>query len=76
MKSKTSITLSSDVLQEIDKYAMNSGNRSAFIEKAVWCYLVSLKKGMRDKTDLEILNNNAHRLNKEAEDVLTYQIEI
>ncbi len=76
MKTKTSITLSSEVLNEIDKLLENTGNRSAFIEKAIWKYLDNLKIELINKKDLKILNENAKRLNKEAEDVLTYQVEI
>ena len=35
MKVKTSITLSKEVLSQIDRYAEGAGNRSAFIELAV-----------------------------------------
>ncbi len=76
MKNKTSITLSKEVLQEIDKLITASGNRSGFIERAIWKYLDSQKKELRNKNDLKILNENANRLNKEAEDVLTFQVEI
>ena len=76
MKNKTSITISSELLLEIDKLITNSGNRSAFIEKALWNYVSHLKKQLRNKEDLKILNENAPRLNKEAEDVLAYQVEI
>ena len=35
-----------------------------------------LSKAERDAKDLEIINRNADRLNKEARDVLEYQIEL
>lgn len=42
--------------------------------------LVAKEKGLskreRDAKDLEIINRNADRLNKEAMDVLEYQIEL
>ncbi|MFW6139512.1 MAG: ribbon-helix-helix domain-containing protein [Spirochaetota bacterium] len=76
MKNKTSITLSTEILREIDEIIANESNRSAFIEKALRNYLNHLKKEKRNNKDLRIINTNASRLNKEAEDVLTYQVEI
>ncbi len=76
MKQKTSITLSPEILKEIDKLIQDSGKRSAFIEKAIWKYLDYIKKELRNKHDLNILNKNANRLNNEAIDVLNFQIEI
>jgi metal-responsive CopG/Arc/MetJ family transcriptional regulator len=76
MKVKTSITLSEDVLRAIDQISGESINRSAFIELALKDYLAEKAKKMRDQRDLEILNNNSKSLNSEAEDVLTYQVEL
>ena len=76
MKVKTSITLSEDVLRAIDQISGESINRSAFIELALKDYLAKKAKKMRDQRDLEILNNSSKRLNSEAEDVLTYQVEL
>ena len=76
MKNKTSITLSSEILREIDALITNTGNRSAFIENALRNYLNLLKKELRNHEDLKVINKNAARLNKEAKDVLTYQVEI
>lgn len=76
MKIKTSITLSEEVLREIDQISGESRNRSAFIENAVQDYLKKRAKKIRDDRDLEILNRNSKRLNREAEDVLSYQVEL
>ena len=76
MKIKTSITLSEDVLESIDHIVGKSKNRSAFIENALRDYLEKRAKKLRDKRDLEILNKNSERLNREAEDVLSYQVEL
>ena len=51
-------------------------NRSAFIELAVKDYLEKKAKKLRDQRDLEILNKNSKRLNREAQDVLSYQVEL
>lgn len=76
MKIKTSITLSEEVLLEIDQISGQSRNRSAFIEIAIRDFLKKRAKKIRDDRDLEILNRNSKRLNREAEDVLSYQVEL
>jgi hypothetical protein len=57
---------------------MSAANRKidqAFIELAVRDYLKKKSKKLRDDRDLEILNDNSKRLNREAKDVLSYQKE-
>ena len=76
MKIKTSITLSEEVLLEIDQISGESRNRSAFIEIAIRDFLKKRAKKIRDDRDLDILNRNSKRLNREAEDVLSYQVEL
>jgi metal-responsive CopG/Arc/MetJ family transcriptional regulator len=73
MKTKTSITLSEDVIRTIDKLSGQSKNRSEFIEMAVRAYVAQLIRKERNARDLEIINQVADRLNKEALDVLAYQ---
>jgi metal-responsive CopG/Arc/MetJ family transcriptional regulator len=73
MKTKTSITLSRDILSLIDEYVQGENNRSAFIELAVRTYLEILKRGQRDQYDLSTINRLSEKLNKEAADVLKYQ---
>ncbi len=76
MKVKTSITLSEDILKTIDRIIVKPKNRSAFIENVLRDYLEKKAKKLRDDKDLEILNKNSDRLNREAEDVLSYQVEL
>ena len=75
MKKKKSITLSEDVLKSLDKLEGEFKNRSEAIEKAVVFYLKSRRTKIREQKDLKILNQKASRLNREAEEVLSYQIE-
>jgi len=70
MKVKTSLTLPSTLLEEIDR--LNS-NRSAFFERAARQYLAQNAKRGRDAKDAAILERNAERLNREAAEVLQYQ---
>ena len=74
MKIKTSVTLSDALLAEIDRHAGKSVNRSEFIETAVRSYLAALVRKHQNLRDLAIINRRAARLNREAADVLDYQI--
>jgi metal-responsive CopG/Arc/MetJ family transcriptional regulator len=71
MRVKTSVTLPQELLSKMDAI---DPNRSAFIEKATRAYLSAIEKRRRDARDLQIINANARRLNKEAADVLKYQV--
>jgi predicted transcriptional regulator len=76
MKVKTSITLSAELIRQIDALASQYGTRSALIERAVRDFLAAQAKRTREAQDLEILNRRAEALNAEAEDVLSYQVEL
>jgi len=76
MKIKTSITLSKDLLEEIDTIVEDSTSRSNFIELALRNHLEHRRRLKREKTDLKIINRSADKLNKEAQDVLTYQVDL
>lgn len=72
MKVKTSVTLSQELLAEIDLLPAYH-NRSLFLETAAWAYLEHLSYEERERRDLEILNARADYLNAEMADVLLYQ---
>ena len=74
MKSKTSITLSEDLLEDIDRRSGQFKNRSDFIETAVRSYIAHITRQEQDEKDLAIINRRTDQLNKEAEDVLSYQV--
>jgi metal-responsive CopG/Arc/MetJ family transcriptional regulator len=74
MKVKTSITLSEDLLESIDKWSGRFKNRSDFIEAAVRTYIALTIREETNARDLAILNREADRLNEEAADVLAYQV--
>ena len=76
MKVKTSVTLSDYLLKEVDKLLGKSGNRSVFIENALVYYLEMKRREKRNKMDLALINKNYTSLNKEAEDVLKYQVNL
>jgi len=67
---KTSITLPQDLLRRLDRVEKN---RSALLERAALAYLAQLDRQARDRKDIEIIDRNAARLNREAIDTLEYQ---
>jgi len=76
MKKKTSITLSGSVLSGIDEHAGEFRSRSEFIETALRYFIAHLDRQEAEQRDLKIINRRADSLNKEARDVLTYQVPI
>lgn len=75
MKIKTSITEPQELLQVIDARARQSKrNRSDFIETAVRIFIQQLEREEQNANDLEIINRRADYLNREAAEVLTYQV--
>ncbi len=73
MKVKTSITLSDDLLDEIDRRSDEFRSRSEFLETAARGFLQQLARTELEERDLSIINRRADALNAEAEDVLSYQ---
>jgi metal-responsive CopG/Arc/MetJ family transcriptional regulator len=73
MKEKTSITLSREVLVGIDRVAGSKQSRSAFIEEVLLRYLRDRDRALRDARELEIINRNAEKLNRDAVDTLELQ---
>ena len=74
MKTKTSVTLSVEVLKAIDLYVGEYKSRSAFLETAARKFIVQLERKKTEQRDLDIINRHANSLNAEAKDVLTYQV--
>jgi metal-responsive CopG/Arc/MetJ family transcriptional regulator len=73
MKVKTSVSLEKSVALALDRVIGRRGSRSAAIELAVREFLERRSQRSRDARDIATINRNASRLNREAEDVLTYQ---
>jgi metal-responsive CopG/Arc/MetJ family transcriptional regulator len=76
MKSKTSVTLSKDLVEAIDGMTPDGGSRSETIERLLRESLATRRRRARDLKDLEAINRHADELNDEAEDVLSYQVEL
>ena len=76
MKVKTSITVEKDLLRAIDALSGKYKNRSEFIEAALQSYIAQITRSEQNAKDLEIINHHADDLNKEALDVLDYQVSL
>jgi metal-responsive CopG/Arc/MetJ family transcriptional regulator len=75
MRVKVSITLPERLLKAIDKRTkQQKTTRSDFIEAAVQAFIRQLIREEQNARDLEIINRHADALNKEAADVLEYQV--
>mgnify|MGYP000309512529 CR=1 FL=1 len=72
MKVKKSITLSEELLTEVDR-AAGSESRSTFIEGVLRGFLRRRALNREQDRDREILDRVAEALNEEALDVLQYQ---
>ena len=72
MKVKTSITLSEDVLAELDRIA-GPGSRSALIERVLRGWVRRRELDEEQARDRRLLDDCAAELNAEATDVLEYQ---
>ena len=70
MRVKSSITLPKELLGRLDSV---DKNRSALLERAALAYLARLEREKREQRDIQIINRNATRLNREAMDTLGYQ---
>ncbi len=73
MKEKTSISLSKDLLAQVDRLAGSKNSRSAFIERILRNYIRERRRAALHTRDLALINRAAERLNREAADVLEYQ---
>lgn len=76
MKLKTSITLQEDIVKTIDRLVRKGESRSLTIERLLREGLAARARRAADDRDLALLNRYAEELNAEAEDVLTYQVEL
>ena len=73
MKVKTSISLSDDLLEALDR-ASDGEPRSAFIERILRAYLRRRARAEAETRDLELINAAAEYFDEEMADILTYQV--
>ncbi len=72
-KEKTSVSLSREIVRAADVLAGTDG-RSAFVERAIRRYLGSLLRRARNQRDLDAINRSADVTNREADEVIEFQI--
>jgi metal-responsive CopG/Arc/MetJ family transcriptional regulator len=74
MKIKTSITLSEELLREIDaRLEAQQRSRSDFIEEALRAFLAHADRVALQAREAELLRKHARALNDEMADILEYQ---
>jgi len=76
MRVKTSVTIDEKVLRAIDRAATPGRSRSRIIEDAARDYLTRQARTARDTRDRELIDQAADALNREMEDVLSYQADL
>ena len=76
MKLKTSVTLSEDIMKTVKRAAKRGESRSETIERLVREGLAARARRAADDKDLTLINKHADKLNAEAEDVLTYKVDV
>jgi hypothetical protein len=60
----------------VDEITPQGGSRSETIERLLRESLRARERRARDIKDLDAINRHADELNAEAEDVLTYQVDV
>ena len=76
MKEKTSITLSSDILTEVDRSAGSKASRSAFIENVLRDYFKAKVREAINARDLDLINAHSDYLARESREFDEYQAPI
>ena len=76
MKSKTSITLSEDVLVSVKRVARKGESRSATIERLLRERLNEEAARRAREKEVALINRHADELNAEMADVLKYQVDL
>jgi metal-responsive CopG/Arc/MetJ family transcriptional regulator len=73
MKSKTSLTISEDLIKSIDRLAGPKMSRSAFVESILRDFVEGHAQERRDARDVAAINRHAAALNREMADALAFQ---
>lgn len=73
MKLKTSLTLSEDLVEALDKLAGPDVSRSSFIEDILRDFVDGRAQERKNAREVAALNRQAAKLNAEMKDVLAFQ---
>jgi metal-responsive CopG/Arc/MetJ family transcriptional regulator len=74
MKSKTSLTLSEDLIASIDKLAGPKVSRSAYIEQILREFVDRRAQARKGAREVAAINRHAVELNSEMSDALSFQV--
>jgi metal-responsive CopG/Arc/MetJ family transcriptional regulator len=73
MKTKTSLTLSEDLVASLDRIAGPTVSRSAFIERILRSFVEQRAQERRNAREAAAINRHAGKLNVEMHDALGFQ---
>jgi len=73
MKTKTSLTLSGDLIARIDKLAGSKISRSSYIEQILRDFVDGRAQARKDAREIAAINRHAAQLNAEMNDALSFQ---
>ena len=73
MKAKTSLTLSDDLLRDLDRMAGPKVSRSSFIESILRDFVEQRARQKRVAQEVAAINQHAEKLNAEMSDALSFQ---
>jgi len=73
MKTKTSLTLSEDLIASIDKLAGPKISRSAYVEQILREFVDRRAQARKDSREVAAINRHAAQLNAEMSDALSFQ---
>jgi metal-responsive CopG/Arc/MetJ family transcriptional regulator len=73
MKAKTSLTLSDDLLKELDRMAGPKVSRSSFIERILRDFVEQRTRQKRLAQEVAAINEHADELNRQMSDALSLQ---
>jgi metal-responsive CopG/Arc/MetJ family transcriptional regulator len=76
MKIKTSLTISQDLLEALDRLAGPGISRSAFVEEILRDYVEGRAQARREAREIAAINRHAAQLNAEMQDVLSFQADV
>ncbi|MGC1459870.1 MAG: CopG family transcriptional regulator [Steroidobacteraceae bacterium] len=74
MKTKTSLTLSEDLVASIDKLAGSKVSRSAYIEQILREFVARRAQARKETREVAAINRHAAQLNIEMSDALSFQV--
>ena len=73
MKLKTSLTLSEDLVDKLDRLAGPHVSRSSFVEKILRDFVDGRARARRVAREAAAINRHAAKLNAEMKDALSFQ---